>query len=73
MCWYYRLQEIEKYDFMVDPNGMRSVRNLIEKRLAVFELNHADRQTRPALCVFISCTSFKEHVMIQDGGNPAEI
>jgi hypothetical protein len=52
-CWYYRLQEIEKYDFRVDSNGITSIPNFIQICPAVLELNHADRQTDMAspICV----------------------
>jgi hypothetical protein len=48
-CWYYWWYEIVKYDFRVVPNGITSIPNSIQIHLAVFKLNHADRQTWPAL------------------------
>jgi hypothetical protein len=44
-CWYYRVQEIEKYDFRVDPNGIASIPNFIQICFAVLEMNHADGPT----------------------------
>jgi hypothetical protein len=44
-CWYYRLHEIKKYDFRVDPDGIMSIPNFIQICPAVLELNHADRRT----------------------------
>jgi hypothetical protein len=44
-CWHYRLYEIEKLDFRVVPDGITSMPNFIQIRLAVLDLNHADRQT----------------------------
>jgi hypothetical protein len=52
-CWYYRLQEIEKYDFSVVPNGITSIPNLIQIRSAVLKLNHAygKTDTTSPICV----------------------
>jgi hypothetical protein len=69
--WYYRLYKIENYDFRVVPNGITSTLNFIQIHPAVLDLNHAgrqtdgrtDRQTRPALYAFISCTSCKERII----------
>jgi hypothetical protein len=61
-CWYYRLEEIVKYNLRVVPNCITSIPNFIQIRPAVLELNHADRQTWPALYAFISCTSCKERM-----------
>jgi hypothetical protein len=58
---YYWWKEIEKYDFRVFPCGIMSVPNFIQIRLAVFELDHADRQTWPALYAFISCIVQRMH------------
>jgi hypothetical protein len=44
-CWYYRLKEIENYDFRAVPNGIMSILNFIQIRPAVIELNHTDGQT----------------------------
>jgi hypothetical protein len=44
-CWYYRLQEVEKHDFKVDPNGITSIQNFIQTLPVALELNHGDRQT----------------------------
>jgi hypothetical protein len=47
--------------FTVVPNGIMSI-PFIQICPVVLELNHADRQTWPALNAFISCTSCKECV-----------
>jgi hypothetical protein len=59
---YYRLQESEKYDFGVKPNGITCTPNFIQIGPGVPELNHADRQTWPALYAFISYTPCKERL-----------
>jgi hypothetical protein len=55
-CWYYRLYEIEKYNFRVDSNSITSIFDLIQIRPAVHELNHADGKTErhdlPYMCSF---------------------
>jgi hypothetical protein len=65
-CWYYRLYEIEEYDFRVVLNGMTSIPNFIQIRPAVLYLNHEDWQTNkqpwPVLYAFISCTSCRERI-----------
>lgn len=49
------LTQWAQYHFRVHSSSMNSV-HFIQIRPAVFELNHADRQTRPAQYDFISCT-----------------
>jgi hypothetical protein len=51
-CWYYRLYQIEKYDFWVVPIGVTSIPNFIRISPAVPELNHADRHDHPYMRSF---------------------
>jgi hypothetical protein len=47
-CWYYQLQEIKKYDFRVDPNGITSIPNFIQNPSSgsrVESCGQTDRQT----------------------------
>jgi hypothetical protein len=63
-CWYYLLQEIEKYDFRGDPNGITSIPNFTQIRPAVLELNRMDRQTDMTSSI-IPCTWCKERIKMQ--------
>jgi hypothetical protein len=65
-CWYFWMYEIEEYDFTVAPNGMTPILNFIQIRPAVLELNHTDRQTDMTSPAFISCTSSKERMKVNN-------
>jgi hypothetical protein len=50
-CWYYRLSEIEKYDFRAVPNGITSTQNFIQIRPTVIEFSNADRDKHDQPCL----------------------
>jgi hypothetical protein len=41
-CWYYWLQEIEKYDFRVVPGSVTFLPNLTQIRTLVLQLNDVE-------------------------------
>jgi hypothetical protein len=63
-CWYYQLQEIEKYDFRVVPNGIKSIPNYMHTNPSSgSRVEWTDRQTWSALYAFISWTLCKESTL----------
>lgn len=61
---YYRLCDIEKNDYRVDPNGITSIPIFNKIHPAVLELNYADGQIWPALYAFTSCTSYRKLIKL---------
>jgi hypothetical protein len=54
---------LQKYDFGIVPNGITFILIFILICPVVLQLNHANRQTRPAHNAFLSCTSCKERIV----------
>lgn len=67
-CWYYRFQETGKYYFKVNPNGIHNVHTKFHSKRSsdsrVESCGQTDRHIMLILYVFISCTSFKELIII---------